>query len=149
VGPRGHEGPHHAVVLEHVPGRVCVIWAGFLEEPLDVMHRWPHLTLFTVRGGPDATHARTACLPVVAIIVVGRGHGPLRALLPALFATLDALLRVVGGDVGRRLLAAAWGHLPVSLGLWMHDHLIARGVLGGDATRLLKCVPKKVAMFAL
>jgi hypothetical protein len=30
-----------------------------------------------------------------------------------------------------------------------HDHLIAGGVLGGDAARHIECVPEKVAMLAL
>jgi hypothetical protein len=42
------------------------------------------------------------------------GRGPLETLLAPLFATLDALLGVVGGDIGRLLLAAAQGHLPTS-----------------------------------
>jgi hypothetical protein len=49
-------------------------------------------------------------------------------------------------NVGQRLLAAAQGQLPASLGLAKHDRLVDDGVLRGDVTWLLKCVPKKVAM---
>jgi hypothetical protein len=48
--------------------------------------------------------------------MVDHGHGPLRALLPPLLAALDTLLSVVDGDVGRCLIAPAWGHHPASLG---------------------------------
>jgi hypothetical protein len=50
-GPRGHEAPPHAVVFELVPDEVRVVWAGFLKETLEVVHRWPRLMLVTVRGG--------------------------------------------------------------------------------------------------
>jgi hypothetical protein len=66
-----------------------------------------------------------------------------------LFATLDALLSVVDGDVGRHHLAAAWGRLSTSLGRTKHGNLLADVMLGGDATRLLECVPEKVAMLTL
>jgi hypothetical protein len=52
--------------------------------------------------------------PIIVAIVVG--HGPLRVLLAPLFATLDALLSVVDGDIGWCLLAAARGRLLASLG---------------------------------
>jgi hypothetical protein len=62
-----------------------------------VVHRWVHLTLITVHGGRDAPHAVTARLPVVAVIMVS--HGPLRALLAPLSASLDALLSAMDGDI--------------------------------------------------
>jgi hypothetical protein len=36
-GPRGHEIFHHVVVLEPVLDGVCVVWAGLLEESLEVV----------------------------------------------------------------------------------------------------------------
>jgi hypothetical protein len=71
---------------------------------------------------------------------------PLRVLLAPLFATL---LSAVDGDIGRHLLATAWGHLLASLGWTKHDCLLASGVLSSDVARLLECVPKKVTMLAL
>jgi hypothetical protein len=81
--------------------KVCVVWASFLEEPLEVVYRRPRLTLVAIRGGRDAPHARALCLFVIVVIVVGRGHGPLRALLAPIFAALVFLLRVVDDDIGR------------------------------------------------
>jgi hypothetical protein len=66
-----------------------------------------------------------------------------------LFATLDALLSTLDGDVGWCLHATTWGRLPASLGWMKHGRLIAGGVLGSEAARLLKCVPKKVAILTL
>jgi hypothetical protein len=66
-----------------------------------------------------------------------------------LFAAFNALLGVVGSDIGWCLLLAAWGHLPASMGRAKHDRLIAGGVMGGDAVRLLECVPEEVAMSTL
>jgi hypothetical protein len=53
--------------------------------------------------------------------VLGHGRGLLKVLLAPLFGTFDALLDAVGGDVGQRLLVAARGHLPASLGRAKHD----------------------------
>jgi hypothetical protein len=139
-GPRGHEGPHHTAVLELV--LVCVVWAGFLEEPLEVVCRWPCLTLVAVHGSQDAPYVGAPHLSIIAAVVVSRS--PLRALLVPLFAILDALLSAVYDDVRWHLLAAAQGHLPASLGLAKHDQLVVGGVLDGDAVRLLKCVFEKV-----
>jgi hypothetical protein len=65
------------------------------------------------------------------------------------FATFDALLVVVGGDVRRRLPVTTWGRLTTSLGWAKHACLVAGGALGGDATWLRERVPEEVAMFAL
>jgi hypothetical protein len=72
-GPRGHEAPHHVTVFELVPNGVHELSAGFLEEPLEVVHRRPRLTLIVVRGGRGAFHAGAVRLPIVAIITVSRG----------------------------------------------------------------------------
>jgi hypothetical protein len=128
---------------------VCVVWAGFLEEPLEVVCKRPRLMLVTLHGGQDMPHTGVARLPVTAVVMVGHHRGPLRALLAPLFAALDALLSVMDSDIGWRLLTATWGHLPTSLGLTKHDSLIAGGVLDGDATWLLECVPKIVTMLVL
>jgi hypothetical protein len=65
-------------------------------------------------------------------------------LLAPLVATLGALLGVLDSDEGRRLLAAAQGCLPATWGRMKFDRLIAGGVLGGNATRLLGGAPKNV-----
>jgi hypothetical protein len=41
-GPRGQKTLHHPAVLELVLDRVCVVWAGLLNKPLEVVRRWPH-----------------------------------------------------------------------------------------------------------
>jgi hypothetical protein len=93
-----------------------VVWAGFLEEPPEVVHRWPRLMLVAVHGGRDAPHTGATHLFVTVVAMVGRGHGPLRVMLAPLFVALDALLSDADGDVGRCLIANASGHLPASLG---------------------------------
>jgi hypothetical protein len=108
--------PHHATVLELVPDGVCMVWVGFLMEPLEVVHGRPRLTLVATCGGQDVPHTGATQHPVVAIVMVGCGRGPLKALPAPLSATLDTLPAAVDGDVGRRSLAAARGRLPVSLG---------------------------------
>jgi hypothetical protein len=50
-GPLGHEAPCHAVVLELMHDGVCVVWAGFLEETLEVVRRRSRLILVAVHGG--------------------------------------------------------------------------------------------------
>jgi hypothetical protein len=51
---------------------------------------------------------------VVAIVIVDRGHSPLRMLLVSLLATLNALPGALDGEVGWCLPAAAWCRLPAS-----------------------------------
>jgi hypothetical protein len=58
--PRRHEAPHHATVLELVPDMVCVVWVGFLEEPLKVVRGRPRLTLVAMYGGRDVPHTKAA-----------------------------------------------------------------------------------------
>jgi hypothetical protein len=83
--------------------------------------------------------SRWSCSPPVAnVVTVGHGHGPLKVLLAPLFVAFHALLSAVGGYVKRCL--------PASLSRVKQDHLIAGGVLGGDAARLLERVPKEVAI---
>jgi hypothetical protein len=55
-GPQGREASHHAAVLELMPDGVCVVWAGFLEEPLEVVLGRPRLMLVTACGGQDVPH---------------------------------------------------------------------------------------------
>jgi hypothetical protein len=55
-----------------------------------------HLTLFATCGCRDVPHAGATCLDVVAI---GRGHGPLKALLAPLFVAFGTLLGAAGGGV--------------------------------------------------
>jgi hypothetical protein len=126
-----------------------VAWPGFLEDPLEVVYGRLHLMLVAVCDSRDAPHIRATHLPIIAIIMVGCGHSPLKALLVPHFATLDTLPAAVDGDVGRRSLTAAQGRLPASLSQAKHDHLVAGGVLDGYAALHLECVPKKVAMLAL
>jgi hypothetical protein len=56
-----------------------------LDKPFEVVHRRPRLTLVIVCGGRSAPHARATQLTVVAL---GRGRGPLKALLAPLFPPL-------------------------------------------------------------
>jgi hypothetical protein len=55
----------------------------------------------------------------------------------------------VSDDVGRHLLVTAQGHLPARLCGVEQDCLIASGVLGGDAARLLKRASDEVTLFTL
>jgi hypothetical protein len=132
-----------------VPDGVCVVWAGLLKKPLEVVCRRPHWTLIVAHDSRDAPRARDARLPVLAIVVAGRGRSPLKELFAPLVAAFDVLLGIVSGDVGRCLLVATRCHLPTSLCWAKHGCLIAGGALGGDATRLLKRAPKEVVMSAL
>jgi hypothetical protein len=126
-----------------------MVLTGLIEKPLEVVHRRPHRTLALARAGQNASHAGAACPPAVAIVAAGHGHSLLKALLAPLVAAFDALLGAVCGDVGRCLLVAAWCCLTASLCRVKHDCLVAGGLLGGDATRLLKLVPEEVVMSAL
>jgi hypothetical protein len=123
-----------------------VVWACLLEKPLEVVHRRPRLTLVAACSGRGMSHARVTCLTVVD---VSRSRDPLRVLLVPLFATFDALLGAVSGEVVQRFPVTMWGPLPASLGGAKHDHLVAGGAWGGDAVRLLKRVPEEVATSAL
>jgi hypothetical protein len=125
---------------------VCMVWTGLLEKPLEVVPWRPCRTLVVARGGQDASHARAACFPVTAVIMDGRDRGPLEALHAPLVAAFDALLGAASGNVKWRLLVTAQGCLPVSLCGVKHDHLVAGGVLGGDAAPLLKCASEEVPM---
>jgi hypothetical protein len=55
-----------------------------------------------------------------------------------LVAAFDAVLGVVGGDIGRHLLVAARGHFPAHLCGAVHDRLIVGGVwrIGFGVTRM-------------
>jgi hypothetical protein len=70
-------------------------------------------------------------------------------LLAPFFDALGTLPTAVGGDVRWCSLTAIWGHLPASLGWVRRDHLIASGVLGGEAARHLECVLEEVIMLAM
>jgi hypothetical protein len=96
-GPQDHETLHDVALLELMPNMVCVLQAGLINESPEVVCTWPCLTLVTVCGIHDAPHVGGACLPVVIVIVVDRGHGALRMLLAPLLA---ALLGAVDSNVG-------------------------------------------------
>jgi hypothetical protein len=83
-----------------VPDGVCMVWAGLLEKPLEVVHRQPHRTLVIARGGRDAPHAGATHLLVVAIVVPGHGHCPWKAYFAPVVASFDALLGAASGDIG-------------------------------------------------
>jgi hypothetical protein len=67
-----------------------------------------------VRGSRDTPHAGAARLPVIAVVVIGHGHSPLRMLLASPVAALGAFPGAMDGDVRRCLLAVAWGRFPAS-----------------------------------
>jgi hypothetical protein len=112
---------------------VCVVWAGLLEKPLEVLHRRPRRAVVTACGSQDAPHTRATHL----------------ATFVPLVATFDALMGAVSGDVRRCLRVTTRCHLPASLCRAKHGLIIAVGVLGGDAARLLKHAPEEVIMSAL
>jgi hypothetical protein len=100
-------------------------------------------------GDRDAPHAEAASLPVVVIIVTGRGHSPLKALFAPLVAAFDSLLGAVSGHIGRCFLVAARCRLSASQCRVNHGCLVAGGALDGDAAWLLKCAPEEVVMSTL
>jgi hypothetical protein len=106
-------------------------------------------TLVSTCSGRDVPHTGVACLLVVVVVVVSHRRSTLKVLLAPLFAALDTLPIIVDGNIRQRSHIATQGCLPASLGLAKHDHLVASGVLGGDAARWLKCVPTKVTMLTL
>jgi hypothetical protein len=93
--------------------------------------------LVVICGSRDAPHASAVCLPIVTVIVVGRGCGPLRMLLEPLLAALHTLLGDVDGNVKWHPFAVAWDHLPASLGGMMFGRLVAGGIPGGEVAWLL------------
>jgi hypothetical protein len=124
---------HHVAVLKLVPNGVHVVWAGLLEHSLEVVGRRPGLTHVAIHGSRHMPRAGATHLPVVVIVVVGRGRSQLRTLLAPLLAALGALPGSLHGDVEWRLPATAWGHLPASWREVKFGHLTIGGVLGGDA----------------
>jgi hypothetical protein len=68
----------------------------------------------------------------MAVITMGCGHSPLKALFVPLIVAFDTLLVAVSGDVGRCLLVAAQRCLPASLCWAKHGHIVASGALGGN-----------------
>jgi hypothetical protein len=61
-----------------------MVWVGLLEESFEVICRWPRLT-----------PVGAACLPVVAIVMVGHGRGTLGTLVVPPLVTLSTLLGTV------------------------------------------------------
>jgi hypothetical protein len=128
---------------------VRVVLSGLLEESLEVVGRWPQLMLVVVRGYRSAPHVGAAHLPVVAVIVVGRGHSPFRTLLALPLATLDTLPGSMDHNVGWRLPVTAWCHLLAPWGKTKFGRLAVGDVLGGDTAQLLGGVPENVTVFPL
>jgi hypothetical protein len=90
------------------------VWAGLLEESLEVVCRRSSLALAAACGSHDAPHIEAAYFLIIVAVIVGHGCSPLRMLLAPLLATVGTLIGIVDGDVGRRLLVSAWGHLPTA-----------------------------------
>jgi hypothetical protein len=99
--------------------------------------------------GRDAPHTKATCLSVMASLAAGCGQSPFKALFAPLVATVYTLLGAVSSDVGRCLLVTAQCDLPASLCKAKYGRFMAIGVLGGDATRLLKHALEEVIMSAL
>jgi hypothetical protein len=129
-GPRGHETHHHAAVSELVLDGVGVVWACLFKELLEVVHGWPRLMLATAYDHRSVLHVRAACLLLDVAIIVDRDCGLLAVLLVPPIAALCALLSILDGDIRQCSPATTRGR--VKLG-----HLVADGVLGGDASPLL------------
>jgi hypothetical protein len=66
-------------------------------------------------------------------------------LLAPLLTALGALLGVLDGDVRLCCPATTWGRFPAALGRVEFSRLLAGGLLGGNDTQLLSCVPKNAA----
>jgi hypothetical protein len=119
-----------------------VVRAGLLEKSLKLVCRRPLLALAATCGSHDMPHTGVVCFLVVATVVVGRGHNPLRTLLAPLLAH-----GIVDGNVGRCLLVAARGHLATAWGRAKFSHLATSGILGCDIAHPLSGVPKNVIWF--
>jgi hypothetical protein len=116
---------------------VHVVWAGLFEESIKEVCRQLRLALAPTSVG-------AAYFLIIAAIVVGHGHNPLRTLLAPLLATLGALLGIVDDDVEWHLFTTARGHHPTTWGRAKFDRLIVGGILGGDAAELLSAIPENV-----
>jgi hypothetical protein len=121
-----------------------MVWVGLLEESLELVRRRPHLMLAATCYSRDVPHGGATYFLIIAAIIVGRDCNPLRMLLAPLLTTLGALLSIMDGDIGRRLLATAWGHLRATSARVKFDRLIASCVLGDDIAQLLSGVPESV-----
>jgi hypothetical protein len=55
---------------------VCVVWAGLLKKPLEVVCRRPHQAPVAVCGGRDVSHTGPARFLVTTIIMACHGCGP-------------------------------------------------------------------------
>jgi hypothetical protein len=97
-GTRGHETLHHVAVPELVLDEVGMVRASLFEKPSEVVCAWPCLTLAAAFYHRGVLHARAACLPADAIVVVGQCL--LATLLAPLLASLGAILGILGGDIG-------------------------------------------------
>jgi hypothetical protein len=140
-GPQGNEILYHATVLELVLDGVRMVRAGLLKKSLEVVCQRPRLVLATARGGNDALHVRVVCfLVVIIIVIVGRGHNPLRAPLSPLLATLG----ILDSGIGWCRFAAAEDRFPAIKGKEWFGCLLASGVLGSDAEQLLGGVPENI-----
>jgi hypothetical protein len=124
-GPRGHEFFYHAIVLELVLDRVCMVRVGLLEESLDVVYRRPRLALDTMRGGRDVLLIEVIhFLVVIIIIIAGRSYDPLGVPLWPLLSTL-----------GRS--TSTGGRSPTTWDKERSDRLLIIGVQGRDVDQLI------------
>jgi hypothetical protein len=67
-----------------------VVWTSLLEESLNVVYRWPRLSLAAACGGRDTRHARAIRFLVVTTITVSCGCESLKPLLASLLSTPGA-----------------------------------------------------------
>jgi hypothetical protein len=95
-----------------------------------VVHGWSRLMLAATHGSHDVHHTGAICSLAATTIVISRGRGLLKSLLPPLPTTLGTLPSVLGGDISQCLpvVARGWSKLGC---------FIAGSILGGDTTQLL------------
>jgi hypothetical protein len=115
---------------------VCMVWAGCLNEFLEVVYRRLCLTLDTALSSRDVLHVGAILFFVVVVVIAGRGYDSLRTPLSPLLAILGILLDVLDDDDGWCRSAVAEDRFPVAWFKERPDCLLVGGVFGGDVKQL-------------
>jgi hypothetical protein len=116
-----------------MPEKVCVVWAGRLENLLNVIGRLPQLALEVMLSGNDMFLVRVIdLLAVVAFIIASSNYDSFGAPLWPPLTTLGAPLSALAGNLGRRPSVASWDCLAITLDENGSNYLLTSGVLGDD-----------------
>jgi hypothetical protein len=116
--------------------------SGLLEESLEVVYRQSCLALAAMHSSCNASHARV--IRFLVVVIVDHDRNPLTALLMPLLAALEFPLGISDGGIRWHHIATTCGCFPTAWYREKFNWLLPSGVLGGDATQLLRGVPKKI-----